>query len=57
MDKYRYELKYINDGYESQVSFNAGIDINELADNLKYFLKSCSWTDKQVEELINGGNY
>lgn len=57
MDKYYYELKYIYNDLEVTHKFPTDLDINELADNLKYFLLGCSWTEKQVNELINGGEY
>lgn len=52
---YYYELKYVDGQHEVIHKFSAEIDRTTLADYLKYFLKACSWTEKQVEDLINGG--
>jgi len=56
MDKYYYELKYVDRNTELIYKFNADLDIDMLADHLKDFLKGCSWSEKQVNKLINGGN-
>lgn len=56
LDKnYYYELRYVDDDTEISYKFNAELNKDELADHLRYFLKSCSWTEEQVDELINGG--
>jgi len=57
MDKDYYEFKYTYGDISMVYKFSSDIGITELADNLKYFLKGCSWTEEQVEELINGGSY
>ena len=54
-DKYYYELKYVDGDHTVIHRFPADIDLTRLADNLKDFLKGCSWYEKQVDELINGG--
>lgn len=54
MDNY-YELRYKYDDREVVHKFSAEIDLPTLADNLKDFLRGCSWLDGSVEELINGG--
>ena len=56
-DKYYYELKYVDGDHTVIHRFPADIDLTRLADNLKYFLKGCSWYEKQVDKLINGGIY
>lgn len=55
MDNYYYELKYVDGDHEVIHRFPAEIDKTTLADNLKDFLKGCSWYEEQVNELINGG--
>lgn len=55
MEKYYYELKYVDGQHEITHKFPADIDIAQLADYLKYFLKGCSWYESQVNELIQGG--
>lgn len=55
MDKYYYELKYVDGEHEVIHKFPAEIDTTALADYLKDFLRGCSWFEKQVDELINGG--
>lgn len=55
MNDYYYELRYVDNDTEVSYKFNADLDMPRLADHLKYFLKSCSWYEKQVDELINGG--
>lgn len=55
MNNYYYELKYVYEDVEVTHKFPADLGIDRLADNLKYFLLGCSWTEKQVDELINGG--
>lgn len=54
MDNY-YELRYKYKDVEVVHKFSSEIDLPTLADNLKYFLKGCSWTTNAVDELINGG--
>lgn len=55
MNDYYYELKYVDRQHEVVHKFPADIDLPRLADYLKDFLKGCSWYEKQVDELINGG--
>jgi hypothetical protein len=55
MDNYYYELKYVDGEHTVIHKFPADIDIPKLADYLKDFLKGCSWYEKQVDKLINGG--
>lgn len=55
MNNYYYELRYIDNDTEINYKFDADLDLTKLADHLKYFLKACSWTEEQVDELINGG--
>lgn len=56
LDKnYYYELRYVDGEHTVVYKFPAEIDTNTLADHLKDFLKACSWYEKQVNELINGG--
>lgn len=54
-ENYYYELKYVDGDHEVIHRFPAEIDKTTLADNLKDFLKGCSWYEEQVNELINGG--
>lgn len=56
LDKnYYYELRYVDNDTEVSYKFDADLDLTKLADHLKDFLKACSWYEKQVNELINGG--
>lgn len=52
---YYYKLCYVDGEHTVVHKFSADIDITTLANNLKDFLKGCSWYEKQVNELINGG--
>lgn len=54
-ENYYYELKYVDGEHSIVHKFSADIDLPRLADYLKDFLKGCSWYEKQVDELINGG--
>lgn len=54
MNNYYYELKYVDGEYEVVHKFPADIDLLQLADYLKDFLKGCSWYEKQVNKLIKG---
>lgn len=48
-----YRLEYTDEtGYKSSVEFPDEIYIYDLADYLKYFLASCSWTDEQIEGIF-----
>lgn len=55
MNNYYYELKYVDNDTEVSYKFDANLDLDKLADHLKDFLKGCSWYEKQVNKLINGG--
>lgn len=55
MNNYYYELKYVDDEHEVVYKFPADINLEELKDYIADFLKGCSWYEKQVNELINGG--
>ena len=55
MDNYYYELKYVDGEHSVVHKFPANIDIYTLEIHLRDFLKGCSWYEKQVDELINGG--
>lgn len=50
-----YELKYVDNDTEVSYKFNADLDLSELADHLKDFLKGCSWYESQINEIIQGG--
>ena len=55
MKDYYYELKYVYGDVIVTHKFPADIDLPQLADYLKDFLKGCSWYEKQVDSLIQGG--
>lgn len=55
MNNYYYEFKYVDGEHTIWHKFPADIDMDKLADYLKDFLKGCSWSEEQVDELINGG--
>lgn len=50
---YYYELKYVDGQHTVTHRFSAQIDMTTLADNLKDFLRGCSWLESQVDKIIN----
>ena len=48
-----YELKYKCDDYTCEVKFNSLIGTEELRNNLKDFLKGCSWSEYCVNDIFN----
>lgn len=48
-----YELKYTDEDYSSTVKFSAAIKLEDLRENLRYFLLSAGWTENQVIRLIS----
>lgn len=53
--EYYYELKYINNDCEVVMKFDASIDADDLRDNLRNFLKGCSWGSEVVDNHILAG--
>lgn len=51
MDNYKYILKCINDNSVLTKEFSADLDLDELKMELMFFLRGCSWTDKQTAFL------
>lgn len=49
---YKYTLKYEVDETETVVTFPGDVDIEQIRNNLKYFLLGCSWMPKQVDEIL-----
>ena len=54
-DDFYYVLKHVYDGHVIVHKFPGDIDITQLEEYLGDFLRACSWTDSQVEELFHGG--
>lgn len=48
-----YELKYKCDDYTCEVKFNSLIGADELRNNLKDFLKGCSWSECCINIIFN----
>lgn len=49
---YFYRFFYKCDDTTVEMSFDAALDMGELARKLQDFLKACSWKEKQIEEYI-----
>lgn len=49
---YKYTLKYEVDGTETVVTFPGDVDIEQIRNNLRYFLLGCSWMSQQVDEIL-----
>ena len=48
-----YKLAYEGiDGYKATIEFREEMFLDELKQNLRYFLLSCSWLPEQVDELL-----
>lgn len=52
LDKYYYELKYVDGDKTITHTFSAEIDGTELTNNLRDFLCGCSWSEKQVNNML-----
>lgn len=48
---YEYEFTYRYNGATLTTKFSAAVDIEELKENLKQFLRGCSWQDSTLEFL------
>lgn len=51
MENYKYTLQCQCDDAVLTYTFNAGITMTDLKDNLKNFLRGCSWTEAQIAFL------
>lgn len=51
MENYKYILQYQCDDKVLTYNFNAEITMTDLKDNLKDFLRGCSWTEAQTAFL------
>lgn len=49
--QYEYEFTYRCNGATFTTKFNAAVDIEELKENLKLFLRGCSWQDSTLKFL------
>lgn len=54
-EPYEYRLTYIDGDYEVTHTFSAFCTGNEMRDNLRHFLRACSWSDNAVDLILNGG--
>ena len=54
MDNYNYKLTYTNDNVELTFKFPADVDIYQLGDYLKDFLKGCSWGESTLNNIFKG---
>lgn len=48
MENYKYTLTYQNNDNTLTSTFNAEVTMEELKEQLKYFLRGCSWTDSSL---------
>lgn len=48
-----YELRYKCDDYTCVIKFSSLIDGDELRNNLKDFLRGCSWSEDCVKSIFN----
>ena len=49
---YKYTLKYEIDGTEVVMTFPGDVNIEQIRNNLRYFLLGCSWMPNQVDEIL-----
>lgn len=52
-ETYGYKLEYKNDDYTCTVTFGGEISGDELRNNLKDFLKGCSWSEYCINKIFN----
>lgn len=52
MDNYNYKLTYTNGNVELTFKFPADVDIYQLGDYLKDFLKGCSWHESTLNKIF-----
>lgn len=52
-EEYGYKLQYKNDDYTCTVTFRGDIAGDELRNNLKDFLKGCSWSEYCIDKIFN----
>lgn len=53
MDKYFYKLQHVDGESVITHEFPADIDTEKLVYHLKDFLVACSWSEEQVENMLN----
>lgn len=51
MLNYQYTFKYVDNGTDYTVTFNADVNLEELKRNLLYFLRGCSWSEEHTRFL------
>ena len=51
MENYKYILTYVNDDKTYTHEFNAEITMDELKQELMWFLRGCSWSEEQTDFL------
>ena len=57
LDNNYYELRYKCGDYTCVVKFNSLLSGDELRDNLKDFLKGCSWSECCINKIFNEEDY
>lgn len=50
-EDYKYTFKYQCNDKIYEMTFNADIDLEELKQNLMYFLRGCSWSERSTAFL------
>lgn len=53
LDNNYYELRYKCDDYTCVVKFNSLLSGDDLRDNLKDFLRGCSWSEYCINKIFN----
>lgn len=53
MDNYKYTLTYSNGAAKNTMEFPADITAPRLIFNLHMFLLGCSWSESQVQQILN----
>ena len=49
---YRCINKYVDGGVVVNYEFDANVDVYQLEDNLKRFLKACSWLPETLDKIF-----
>ena len=52
MEDYKYKLQYVDGGVVVNYEFDANVDVYQLEDNLKRFLKACSWLPETLDKIF-----
>lgn len=51
-EEYKYKLSYIEGEKELTHIFSGYINASEMRDNLKDFLRACSWSEEGIKKIL-----